>query len=184
MGEGLNENQVIDLQARLSWLTGELRGDHAGETGAVWIYRGILALRRKPSAIRDFSMRHRQCEEKHLALMETLLGERHRSRLLPLWRVAGFLTGAIPALFGDRWVYVMINAVENFVEEHYVRQITQLHDYGMYRHAALLEGCMRDEIMHGIEAGQHIGERSRLDNLVHRLVGCGSEFAVNMAKKV
>ena len=47
------------------WLEGELRSDHAGETGAVWIYKGVLAARPQQS-LRQFCERHLQTEEQHL----------------------------------------------------------------------------------------------------------------------
>ena len=42
----------------------ELRTDHAGETGAVWIYRGVLAVSRDP-ALRAFAQRHLATERRH-----------------------------------------------------------------------------------------------------------------------
>ncbi|MCZ8149187.1 MAG: demethoxyubiquinone hydroxylase family protein, partial [Roseomonas sp.] len=95
------------------WLVRELRSDHAGETGAVMIYRGILAVSRDPG-VRDFAARHGATEQGHLDLLEQLLPPAQRSRLLPIWKVAGFLTGALPALFGPRAVHVTIDAVESF----------------------------------------------------------------------
>ena len=38
----------IALAEMPAWLIGELRSDHAGETGAVMIYRGILAFCKDP----------------------------------------------------------------------------------------------------------------------------------------
>ena len=99
-----------------------LRSDHAGETGAVMIYRGILAVARDP-VLRRFARQHRATEEKHLALIEANLSPPFRSRLLPLWRLAGWLTGALPALCGARAVYATIEAVESFVDRHYAAQI-------------------------------------------------------------
>ena len=49
-----------------------------------------------------------------------------RSRLLMGWRAAGFMTGALPALFGPRAVYATIAAVETFVDQHYQHQIDRL----------------------------------------------------------
>ena len=74
------------------WLERELRSDHAGETGAVWIYRGVIAAR--PELIlRQFCLRHLETEKRHLEKMNMLLEPKSRSALLPLWRAAGFLTG-------------------------------------------------------------------------------------------
>lgn len=71
-----------------SRLVADLRTDHAGETGAVMIDRGILATTRD-AAVRSFAQAHLATEAAHLAAIEQLLAPRHRSRLLPLWRAAG-----------------------------------------------------------------------------------------------
>jgi len=69
-----------------------LRSDHAGETGAVSIYRGILAvLRNEP--VCQFACPHLETEDQHLRLMDDLLTPTKRSSLLPVWRFAGWLTG-------------------------------------------------------------------------------------------
>ena len=104
---------------------GDLRSDHAGELGAVWIYRGVLAISTDPG-LREFAARHRATEQSHLDKIEAVLPWFQRSRLLIGWRVAGFLTGALPALFGPRAVYSTIAAVETFVNKHYQHQIDRL----------------------------------------------------------
>jgi demethoxyubiquinone hydroxylase (CLK1/Coq7/Cat5 family) len=106
----------------LARLAGDLRSDHAGETGAVQIYRGILAVSRDP-AVRAFAEHHLATESRHLEVIEALRPAVPRSRLLPLWRPAGWLTGALPALAGPRAVYATIAAVETFVDRHYGEQI-------------------------------------------------------------
>ena len=44
-------------------LAGDLRSDQAGETGAVWIYRGLLAVSRD-AGVREFAQRHLVTEKK------------------------------------------------------------------------------------------------------------------------
>ena len=78
-----------------SWVTAELRSDHAGETGAIWIYRGILATTQEQS-VREFAQHHLRTEQQHLALIERFLHKENRSCLLPIGRLAGFVTGARP----------------------------------------------------------------------------------------
>ena len=73
-------------------LIADLRTDHAGESGAVMIYRGILAASRD-DGVRRFATSHLATEEGHLAEIEPLLTPRQRSRLLPLWRIAGWIIG-------------------------------------------------------------------------------------------
>lgn len=111
--------EASQLPARL---VSDLRTDHAGETGAVMIYRGILATTRDVP-LRRFAQEHLETESGHLATIEQLLAPRLRSRLLPLWRIAGWLTGALPARVGPRAVYATIEAVETFVDHHYTEQI-------------------------------------------------------------
>ena len=106
-------------------LIADLRTDHAGETGAVMIYRGILAITRD-AGVRHFAQAHLATETEHLAKIEPLLAPRQRSRLLPLWRIAGWLTGALPACIGPRAVYATIEAVETFVDQHYAEQIESM----------------------------------------------------------
>ncbi len=165
------------------WLIGELRSDHAGETGAVWIYRGVLAVSRDKQ-LREFCQRHLATETEHLALMDRLLSEAQTSRLLPLWRIAGFLTGAVPAIFGRSAVFLTINAVETFVEQHYLDQIAQLESDGMLELAAILNQCMADEVAHKNEAAALAGTAPEwLSRLIHSMVGTGSALAVQAARK-
>ena len=65
------------------WLQAELRSDHAGEYGAVMIYRGILAISRDESA-RAFAERHIATERDHLRLMEEAVPPAARTHITPL----------------------------------------------------------------------------------------------------
>ena len=170
----------------------ELRTDHAGETGAVWIYRGVLAITRD-AALRDFAKRHLTTEQEHLRLVCELVPPRQRSWLLIPWRIAGFLTGALPALFGPRAVYGTITAVETFVDRHYEDQIRALD--GQPEYAALrdlLLTCQADECHHRDEAHALAlaagGSSTQKPSLLLRswcaVVGSGSETAVKIARWV
>ena len=75
----LMSSQVACSSRYPKWLERELRSDHAGETGAVSIYRGVLAVS-KDVVVRDFARRHLETEAVHLALMEEILPPAHRSR--------------------------------------------------------------------------------------------------------
>ena len=166
-------------------LVGDLRSDHAGELGAVWIYRGLLAVSRDVG-VREFARRHSVTEQVHLDKISALLPWPQRSRLLPAWRVAGFLTGALPAFFGPRAVYATIAAVETFVDQHYQHQIDKLQNRP--EHAALLAlllQCQHDECEHRDEATALTGKPPGL--LLRAwcaVVGSGSSVAVELARRV
>jgi len=175
-------------------LLSDLRSDHAGESGAVTIYRGILATTRD-EAVRRFAQGHLATEASHLAAIESLLTPAHRSRLLPLWRIAGWLTGALPALVGPRAVYATIEAVETFVDHHYGEQIESIEklDPGhahppLQALRALLEACRADEVGHRDEAAMLLAHSEQPVSLALRLwvgsVGAGSRVAVKICRRV
>mgnify|MGYP002031928958 CR=1 FL=1 len=98
------------------------RSNHAGETGAVYIYKAILFVSRDKDVIK-FAKKHLLTESEHLKLIENVLEKRKRSKLIFLWKIAGFLTGFIPSIFGKDFIFATIFYVESFVEKHYQVQI-------------------------------------------------------------
>ena len=162
----------------------DLRTDHAGETGAVCIYLGVLCVARDP-AVRAFAMRHLETERAHLRLIEAWLPETQRSRLLPLWRVAGWLTGALPAVRGPRAVYATIEAVERFVDRHYGEQVQRLAARpGLSAVRQTLLECQADEVAHRDEAAAARGPAApgALMRGWCRLVDGGSRAAVAVCR--
>ena len=162
----------------------DLRSDHAGETGAVAIYRGILFVARD-SELRAFAQRHLHTEQQHLEQMQAWLPSSERSRLLPAWRAAGWLTGALPALFGPPAVYATIAAVETFVDRHYAEQIAHQQDTpGPPGLRDTLAACQADECAHREEAAALASARAgAATRLWCRLVGAGSAAAVALARR-
>lgn len=160
-----------------------LRSDHAGETGAVFIYRGVLSVTRD-DAVLCFARQHLVTERRHLALMDQLVPPQRRSRLLPVWKVAGWMTGALPALFGPTAVFRTIQAVETFVDEHYSRQIEALIEQPRYRQLReLLEDCRRDEVAHRDDAANRLPEARWVGRVWSRMVGQGSRLGVALASR-
>lgn len=168
-----------------TWLTRDLRSDHAGEKGAVAIYRGILAVSRAAD-IRTFAEAHLKTEQEHLELIETVLPRSTQSAFLPLWRVAGFLTGAVPALFGRKAVFATIGAVETFVDRHYAGQVERLSREAIHPEIrALLERCRQDEVRHRDEAQAALhGAPGAMARAWGWMVGAGSAAAVSVARRV
>ncbi|HEX4878227.1 MAG TPA: demethoxyubiquinone hydroxylase family protein [Limnobacter sp.] len=167
-------------------MVADLRADQAGETGAVWIYKGVLAVARHPQ-LRSFAQAHLQTEQNHLQGINRVLPPLRRSKLLPVWRLAGFLTGALPALFGPRSVYLTIAAVETFVDRHYAEQIDKLQTLGT--HPALLaqlQSYQADECHHRDEATGMAGAQSpnALQGLWCKAIGAGSAAGVWLAKMI
>jgi ubiquinone biosynthesis monooxygenase Coq7 len=166
-------------------LVADLRSDHAGETGAVEIYRGMLAVTRDP-VVRAFAEDHIKAERRHLAFFEHWIPNMHFSRLLPLWRAAGWTLGAGSALFGRKTVFVTVAAVESFVETHYLEQIGKLQEESRYDGLrCVLEGFCADEVHHRDDATHRVEPiAGLLRKAWARLVGAGSALGVRVARKV
>lgn len=164
----------------------ELRSSHAGETGAVWIYRGILATR--PSGdLLNFAEAHLQSEGEHLRFFDELQCCYRPSLMLPLWRIAGFLTGFLPALVGTQAVFATIEAVETFVDQHYRNQLNTLAPMAVRDSERVIlagfEQCRLDEVHHRDDAAQRRSAEARLPlRLWTTLVGRGSTAAVQVAR--
>ena len=175
---------VAPSQALPAAVVADLRTDHAGETGAVRIYEGVMSFARDP-ALRAFAERHLATEQAHLREIEVWLPPADRSRLLPVWRLAGWITGALPALLGPRAVYGTIEAVERFVDQHYEEQIERLAAQPSLSplRQTLLE-CQGDEVAHRVEAAVALGASE--PGVVLRawgwLVGVGSRGAVAVCR--
>ena len=178
---------TINRDTSPPWLIAELRSDHAGELGAVMIYRGILAVSASAS-VRAFAAEHLTTEQNHLGLIETILPSSERSRLQWPWRMAGWLIGAIPALISDQWVYATIEAVETFVDEHYQLQLDRLNsELPHHPVRAILAQCQADEIAHKHDAATRLeaassGAQSKALGLWRQSVDLGSRGAVVIAR--
>ena len=164
----------------------DLRTDHAGETGAVRIYQGVLRFARDP-ALRAFAQRHMATEQAHLRAVDAWLAQADRSRLLPLWRLAGWLTGAVPAVLGPRAVYGTIEAVERFVDQHYEDQIERLAAQpSLWPLRQTLLDCQADEVAHREEAAGALcaPEPGVVLRAWGWLVGMGSRGAVAVCRRL
>ena len=158
----------------------DLRSDHAGEAGAVMIYKGILAIT-KDQELRSFAFAHLQTEQKHLAFFDSWLPKRKQSKLLPLWRFSGFLLGFFAAMGTKSLVYFTIKIVEQFVVEHYESQLCQAPEF--FRET-LLE-LQSEEKEHQLEAeAHHIGDEIAFLKLWGALVDNGSRLAVKVARLI
>ena len=104
-----------------------IRVDHAGEYGAVQIYRGQRAvfdrIEGKAHAARVIADMEAG-EQEHLKTFDRMIAERgvRPTAMAPLWRVMGFGLGAATALMGERAAHACTEAVEDVIEEHYGRQ--------------------------------------------------------------
>ncbi len=150
------------------YLLPHFRSNHAGETGAIYIYKGILAVSRD-SEIRQFSRKHLTTESQHLKLIEEVLEKKNVSKLITVWKLAGFLTGFIPALLGKRFVYATIYLSKKNSQIKLKKMITEL---------------MNDEISHKEESLINVSKLSFVHKIWGAIVTAGSKLAVGVSKKI
>ena len=72
-------------------MVGWMRSNHAGETGAVWIYLGAKCIFWNKQ-IQNMSKEHYHTEKNHLIVMTHILSNKSKSKskLLLLWRILGY----------------------------------------------------------------------------------------------
>lgn len=153
-GQGAQERSIASM----------VRVDHAGEYGAVQIYRGqravFDAISGKQHAARVIAEME-EGEQEHLKTFDRMIAERgvRPTVMAPLWRVAGFGLGAVTALMGEQAAHACTEAVEDVIEEHYADQARALDSSGADPELKdVVERFREEELGHrdtAIEQGAH-----------------------------
>ncbi len=98
-----------------------LRVDHAGEYGAVAIYKGQLAVferqhgkERIVGQLKEMAAQ----EQEHLDAFDRMLsaGSVRPTAMSPVWNAAGFALGVGTALLGEKAAHACTEAVETVIE--------------------------------------------------------------------
>ncbi len=187
----MNKNKIIEHYHATDVIVsddflGWLRSDHAGETGAVWIYKGA-SLAFWSENIRKMAVEHGETEKQHLVVMNHLLPREERSRLIFIWKLMGFSLGFISSIFGFRTFCFTINVVETFVEKHYGEQIRYLEEKGeRFGLLAVLRLCCEEEVTHKKDAANKFSniKGNRIMVFWGWIVENFSNIAVLVAKKI
>ncbi|MBS0410655.1 MAG: demethoxyubiquinone hydroxylase family protein [Proteobacteria bacterium] len=165
-----------------------LRVDHAGELGAVHIYRGQRAvLDAAPGRERiagDLAEMEGH-EAVHLARFDALLNDaRVRPTLMaPLWRAAGFALGAGTALMGEKAAHACTEAVESVIEAHYAGQIAELGDRDPAL-AAELSQFRDEELAHRDHAVAEGAREAPGYGLLAAVIRAGCKAAIKISEKI
>jgi ubiquinone biosynthesis monooxygenase Coq7 len=165
-----------------------LRVDHAGELGAVHIYRGQQAVLGEAAGQRDLSARLGEMEAheaRHLAMFDTLLTARgvRPTLLAPLWRAAGFALGAGTALLGEKAAHACTDAVESVIEAHYAGQIAEIQAMEPEL-AATLSEFRDDELAHQAEAIAGGAREAPGARLMSAVIRAGCRAAIRVCERV
>ena len=165
-----------------------LRVDHAGEYGAVQIYRGQRAVfdrlagkERTAALLKEME----EGEQKHLDTFDRLLAERRVRPTLfsPLWNAAGFALGAGTALMGEKAAMACTAAVEDVIERHYGEQAEELGvvDPAL---AETVREFREDELEHKHTAEEEGAEQAPAYGLLRAVIQAGCHVAIKVSEKI
>jgi len=165
-----------------------IRVDHAGEYGAVQIYRGQRAvfdrIEGKAHAARVIADMEAG-EQEHLKTFDRMIAERgvRPTVMAPLWRVMGFGLGAATALMGERAAHACTEAVEEVIEEHYGRQSQALAGVDAeLKH--VVDRFRADEIAHKDTAVEQGARDAFGYSVLSALIKAGCRAAIRISEKI
>ena len=138
-----------------------IKVDHAGEFGAVNIYRGqILVARLSAPSIVHQLQHFLEHEKGHLQTFGVILAKRGIRRCRSFWfcGVGGFCLGVLTAMLGKPGIMACTAAVETVVTGHLVEQLSFMEAQGDLEAHAAVSSIVAEELEHqeaGIAQGQH-----------------------------
>jgi len=166
-----------------------LRVDHAGEYGAVAIYRGQLAVferqhgkERIVGQLKEMAAQ----EQDHLDAFDRMLnaGSVRPTALSPVWNAAGFALGVGTALLGEKAAHACTEAVETVIEEHYGDQVTELREAGEDALADTMAKFQEEEVAHKELAASEGAAEAPVYPLLSALIRTGCRVAIRISEKI
>lgn len=161
-----------------------IRVNHAGEYGAKRIYEGQLAVIKDPDSYKTIAHMAKQ-EEAHLSYFEEQLKKRRirPTALMPFWHVAGFILGAGTALLGKKTAMTCTEAVEEVIDKHYQKQLSNLSDDDEDLKTKI-EHFRQEELEHHHTAIENKSQESLGYSFISQGIKAGCKIAIWLAKRI
>ncbi len=165
-----------------------LRVDHAGEYGAVAIYRGQQAVFGRSPATAPIAAQLAEMEaeeQKHLDAFDKLLVEREvrPTVMAPLWNAAGYGLGVVTALMGEKAAHACTEAVESVIEGHYAEQAEEI-DADEPALAATFREFREDELHHHDTAVAGGAREAPGYAVLSRVIRTGCHAAIRVTERI
>ncbi|WP_207780249.1 demethoxyubiquinone hydroxylase family protein [Pokkaliibacter plantistimulans] len=180
MNQGLNEKLMPDTLEPVRIASKIMKINHAGEFGAINIYRAQIMVARLFSpqlvaTLEDF-LSH---EQKHLEIFGRILQSRGIARCKSFWLcgIGGFCLGLITALMGRAGIMTCTAAVETVVTHHLLAQLASLeaeNDSEAYQAVQSILSEVLEHQQHGIEQSKD----SLLFKPVSAVVSCATSAVI------
>ena len=166
-----------------------LRVDHAGEFGAVNIYRGQLAVFERQHGKERIVGQLKEMagqEQEHLDAFDQMLtaGSIRPTAMSPVWNAAGFALGVGTALLGEKAAHACTEAVETVIEEHYGDQVAELTEAGEPELAARMAKFQEEEVAHKDLATAEGAAQAPAYPLLSAAIRAGCRLAIRISEKI
>lgn len=166
-----------------------LRVDHAGEFGAVNIYRGQLSVFERQHGKERIVGQLKEMagqEQDHLDAFDKMLvaGSVRPTALSPVWNAAGFALGVGTALLGEKAAHACTEAVESVIEEHYGDQVAELTEAGEPELAARMAKFQEEEVAHKDLATAEGAAQAPAYPLLSAAIRAGCRLAIRISEKI
>lgn len=169
----------MDVRERLT-VARILKVNHAGEYGAIRIYRAqIFIARRLYPDVVPFLEETLSHEINHCSLFLGAMPGRHARpcRIMALWGNGGLILGLLTALLGRQGIWICTAAVEAAVHRHLEDQLLflQNRDSNLY---SLIKAIQGEELMHLSHAEERIAARTFWPRLLNASISMSTDIAI------
>jgi ubiquinone biosynthesis monooxygenase Coq7 len=157
-----------------------LKVNHAGEYGAIRIYKAQLwvARKRNPDLV-DFLEDTLNHEIEHCALFAKAMPERQTRpcRIMSLWGNGGYVLGFLTAILGSQSIWICTSAVEEAVHKHLEDQLRFLRgkDENLVE---LIDSIKEEELGHLSYANSKIIEEGRRAKFLRMTISLATEILI------
>ncbi|KAI8321904.1 ubiquinone biosynthesis protein COQ7 [Martensiomyces pterosporus] len=166
-----------------------IRINQAGETAAVTIYKGQLAVLGHDPKLKRLLEHMRDQEVVHLQIMDKHIADFHvRPTILqPVAAVGGYILGVTSALLGMKSAMTCTEAVETRIGGHYNDQLRDLY---LLKHKELddlkrsIAKCRDEELEHLDTAVDHGAQLAPLHQLQFELIKGGCSVAIWLCARI
>jgi ubiquinone biosynthesis monooxygenase Coq7 len=172
-------SEVTGARERLA-IARILKVNHAGEYGAIRIYRGQIWVARRlyPDVVAflDETLRH---EINHCAMFRNAMPQRRARpcRATVLWGNGGLILGFLTALMGREGIWICTAAVEGAVHKHLDDQLFFLRDKDTELHS-LIDAIQAEELHHLTYAEERITSRSLWARLLSGFISTATDAVI------
>jgi 3-demethoxyubiquinol 3-hydroxylase len=157
-----------------------LKVNHAGEYGAIRIYRAQAWVARRiyPDVVAflEETLAH---EVRHCTMFREAMPERgaRPCRVMSLWGNGGLVLGLLTSLLGRQGIWICTAAVEAAVHRHLEDQLRFLHDRDESLHSLILS-IQKEEVAHLHHAQERIATDGPWARLLTAFVSASTETVI------